>query len=196
MRMPARDPRVDAYIDNAAPFAKPILKAIRDAVHGGCPEVEETMKWSMPFFQHNGIICNMAAFKAHCAMRFWNPAAAGREKNDGLARITSVEELPPKKELVTLIRDAAKLNADGVKPSRPKRAAKAPLEMPDDFAGALAKSRKAKAAFEKFPPSHRREYIDWITTARSAETRERRIAQAIEWIAEGKSRNWKYERKK
>ncbi len=96
---------------------------------------------------------------------------------------------------MALIRDAAKMNAAGQKPARPKRAAKAPLEMPDDLAGALAESRKAKAAFEAFPPSHKREYIEWITSAKGADTRARRIAQAVEWIAEGKSRNWKYERR-
>ncbi|SRR5581483_2878267 len=194
MRMSKRDPRVDAYIEKAAPFARPVLNAIRDAAHAAIPEIEETMKWSMPFFEHHGIVCNMAAFKAHCSMRFWNPAAAGREENDRLGRITSVDDLPPRKQLIALIRDAAKLNAEGVKPTRPRRAAKAPLEMPDDFARALEKNRKARAAFESFPPSHRREYIEWITSAKGADTRTRRIAQAVEWIAEGKSRNWKYER--
>lgn len=193
--MGTRDPRVDAYIDKAAPFARPILQTIRDAVHAANPDVVETMKWSMPFFERNGIICNMAAFKGHCAMRFWNLAAGGRDENDRLSRITSVDELPPKKKLIALLREAAKLNEDGVKPTRPRGAPKPPLETPDDLVKALGKNRKAKAAFNAFAPSHKREYIEWITSAKGAETRARRIAQTIEWVAEGKSRNWKYEKK-
>ena len=193
--MGKKDPRVDAYIDKAAPFAQPILKTIRDAVHAGCPDVEETIKWSMPFFDHHGIVCHMSAFKAHCTMRFWNPAASARGENDRLARITSLDELPPKKALVSMVREAAKLNEAGVKPARPKRAAKPALDTPDDLTKALAKNKKAKAAFDAFPPSHKREYIEWIVGAKAEETRARRIAQAVEWIGEGKSRNWKYERK-
>ncbi len=181
------DPRVDAYIDHAAPFAKPILTTIRDAVHAACPDVQETIKWQMPFFEHEGILCNMAAFKAHCSMRFWH--------GQSFDRITSVDQLPSKKELMAMVRETASANAQGSKPARPKREPKAPLPTPDEFADAVSKNKKAKASFEQMPPSHKREYVEWITSAKGEATRARRIAQAVEWIAEGKSRNWKYEKK-
>lgn len=191
--MSARDPRIDAYIAKSAPFARPILERIREAVHAAVPEVEETMKWSMPFFDYKGPLCNMAAFKQHCSFGFWKaaliPDAGQRE------RIASVEDLPSKKELVRIMREAAKLNDAGVKvPRRAVQSGKV-VATPDDLASALAKNKKARSAFEGFPPSHRREYIEWITGSKAEETRQRRLQQTIEWLVEGKSRNWKYEKK-
>jgi uncharacterized protein YdeI (YjbR/CyaY-like superfamily) len=185
-----RDQRVDVYIAKSAAFAKPILKYLRDAVHAGAPDVEETLKWSMPFFDYKGPLCNMAAFKEHCAFGFWKSSLLGENR---MARITSVDDLPPKKELVDLVKKAAKLNAEGVKVARSTKA-KPELKTPSALTSALAKNKKAKVAFGAFAPSHRREYIAWITEAKTDATRERRLQQAVEWIAEGKSRNWKYEK--
>jgi uncharacterized protein YdeI (YjbR/CyaY-like superfamily) len=193
--MGARDPRVDAYIAKSADFAKPILEAIRDAVHRGCPDVSESIKWGMPFFEYHGILCQMAAFKAHCSLHFWNSSAVTGEQTTRGDRIESVADLPPKKELVALVAKAAKLNEEGVKPKRTPRETKSPLEVPDELMIALAKNKKAKAAFDALPASHKREYAEWISEAKRAETREKRVQQAVEWMAEGKSRNWKYERK-
>ena len=189
--MGKRDPRVDAYIAKSADFAKPILKYLRDAVHAGAPAVEETLKWSMPFFDYKGPLANMAAFKAHCAFGFWKSALVGESR---MSRITSTDDLPPKKELIGLVKKAAKLNDEGVKVARTTKP-KARLEMPSDLTAALGKNKKAKAAFDAFSPSQRRDYVAWIIEAKTEATRERRLQQAIEWIAEGKSRNWKYERK-
>jgi uncharacterized protein YdeI (YjbR/CyaY-like superfamily) len=196
-----RDPRVDAYIAKAAPFAKPILEHIRETVHAACPAVEETMKWSFPHFDYKGMLCSMASFKAHCAFGFWKGSMVlerSQIKNEAMGqmgRITSIDDLPPKKELVRLIKAASKLNDEGVVAPRKKSAPKKPIEVPDDLAAALKRNAKARATFEGFPPSHRNEYIAWITGAKRDETRTRRLAQAIEWMAEGKSQNWKYERK-
>ena len=189
--MGKRDPRIDAYIARSADFAKPILKYLRDAVHAGAPDVEETLKWSMPFFDYKGPLANMAAFKEHCAFGFWKSSLLGETR---LARITSTHDLPPKKELVGLVKKAAKLNDEGVKVVRATKP-KPELKTPADLTAALGKNKKAKAAFDAFSPSHRREYVAWITEAKSDATRERRLQQAVEWIAEGKARNWKYERK-
>jgi hypothetical protein len=198
--MPTTDPRIDAYIAKSAEFARPILTHLRAVVHEGCPDVQETMKWSMPFFEHHGPLCNMSAFKAHVGFGFWKGALlVGRGSGDDeramgqFGRITSLKDLPPKKELVALVKKAAKLNEDGVKvPKKPaKRAA---LPVPAELEAALAKNRKARAIFEAFPPSHRREYSEWVGEAKREETRSARAAQAIAWIAEGKSRNWKYQK--
>jgi uncharacterized protein YdeI (YjbR/CyaY-like superfamily) len=200
--MGRKDPRVDAYIAKAQPFARPILTHIRKAVHAACPDVEETMKWSFPHFDYKGMLCSMASFKAHCAFGFWKASllkdsgipAKSAEAMGQFGRLTSVSELPSEKVLAALVRKAASLNDEGIKPPRRKAAAKQPLAVPDDLVAALKKNTKARSAFDAFPPSHRREYVEWIVEAKTDETRQRRIATAIEWMADGKSRNWKYER--
>jgi uncharacterized protein YdeI (YjbR/CyaY-like superfamily) len=199
--MPTLDPRIDAYIAKSADFAKPILTRIRETVHAACPEVEESLKWSMPFFSYHGPLMNMSAFKEHAAFGFWKGAlvldrsAEGDERAMGqFGRITSVKDLPPKKELVALIRKAMKLNEDGVKVEK-KKTPRAALPVPAELATALAKNKKARTNFEAMPPSHRREYNEWIGEAKREETREARVKQAIEWIAEGKARNWKYQKR-
>jgi hypothetical protein len=199
--MGSRDPRVDAYIAKSAPFATPILTRIRKAVHKGCPDVQETMKWSFPHFDYKGMLCGMAAFKQHCTFGFWK---ASLLQDSGIAskpadamgqfgRITSVDDLPPENDLVALVRQAARLNDEGVKVVR-KPAPKPVPKAPPAFLKALRANSKAKAAYDAFSPSHRREYLEWITEAKTDATRDRRMATTIEWLAEGKSRNWKYER--
>lgn len=197
--MGTRDPRVDAYIARSAPFAQPILEHIRSVVHEACPDVEETMKWSMPHFMHHGMLAGMSAFKAHCAFGFWKGKLVvpeqEKEAMGQFGRIERIKDLPPRRKLVGYVRAAMRLNEEGVAAPRATRAkAKKPLPLPPDLARALGRSRKAKATFDSFPPSHRREYIEWITEAKREETRARRVAQAVEWIAEGKARNWKYEK--
>lgn len=195
----ARDPRIDAYIERAAPFAQPILAQVRELVHDACPEVEETIKWGMPTFVHaGGILCGMAAFKQHASFGFWKHAlvVGEGEPRDGMGsygKMTSVKDLPPKKTLLAHVRKAMKLNEDGVKPPARRAAPKPPPETPEDLAAALKKNRAAQATFDAFPPSCKREYIEWIVEAKREETRAKRLAQAVEWMAEGKRRNWKYE---
>lgn len=199
--MGKRDPRVDAYIAKSAGFAQPILTEIRAAVHASCPDVEEEMKWSFPHFVYKGVLCSMAAFTQHAAFGFWKGSLVlGRGKNaDAMGqfgRITKRSDLPSKNILAGYIRKAAALNEQGVKvPRAPRRAAPKIVKVPGDLAAALKRSKKAQAGFDGLSPGHKREYIDWITEAKSDETRGRRLAQAIEWMAEGKSRNWKYQRR-
>ena len=199
-----RDPRVDAYIAKAAPFAQPILEHVREVVHDACPDVEETIKWGMPSFMYGGgILCGMAAFKAHASFGFWKHAlvvgegAAGeaveRVGMGSFGKLASVRDLPAKKQLVAYVKKAAALNAQGAKAAPARKAPARPAPVPTaEFAAALGKNKSAAAAFKAFPPSHQREYVDWIAEAKREDTRERRIAQAVEWIAEGKHRNWKY----
>lgn len=195
-----RDPRIDAYIENAAPFAQPILLRVRALVHEACPDVEESIKWGMPSFSHaGGILCGMAAFKQHVSFGFWKHAlvVGEGEPRDGMGsygKMTSVEDLPPKRTLLAHIRKAMKLNEEGVKsPAASKAPPKPAPAMPADLADALKKNKAARATFDAFPPSGKREYLEWITEAKRDETRAKRLAQAIEWMAEGKRRNWKYE---
>jgi uncharacterized protein YdeI (YjbR/CyaY-like superfamily) len=198
--MATTDPRIDAYIERAAAFAPPILKLLRDAVHEACPSVDETIKWSMPFFVLDGRpFANMAAFRQHCAFGFWRGREVADQGKNGEAmgqfgRIASPADLPSRRELVRLIRQAAAAAASTpAAKAAPRKAAKAPLAVPAELAEALAGDRKARTTFEAMPPSHRREYVEWISEAKRDETRARRVAQAVAWLAEGKSRNWKYE---
>ena len=198
---PAHDPRVDAYIAEAAPFAQPVLKHLRALVHKACPTVVEDMKWSMPFFLHEGKnVCHFAAFKAHCAFGFWHKGmekelgalAKGDEAMGLLGRVTSLADLPGDATLVRFIKRAVELGGSDV-PARPAGQPRKELAAPADLLAALKKNKAAAAAFAKFAPSHRREYIEWITEAKRDETRQKRLATTLEWLAEGKKRNWKYE---
>ncbi len=201
------DARIDLYITKAAPFAQPIIEHVRECVHTAWPDVVETMKWQQPFFTHeNGkIIANIGAFKEHCRFGLWNAeaaavlrVAAGHEATaeGSVVRIESLRDLPAKKELIAAIRKASEAAATGKATMRRKQyqTPKAPLEVPADLLAAFKKSKPAQKTFDGFTaPSHRREYVEWITGAKQPETRKRRIAQAIEMLAEGKTRNWKYE---
>ena len=196
--MGARDPRVDAYIAKAPEFAQPILTTLRATVHAAVPGVEEGIKWGAPHFGYKGMLCGMAAFKQYAAMMFWKEKLIfGKnvtEHNHALGRLTKPSDLPPKSVLAGYIRKAAALNDAGVKIERVRREPK-PIRVPTDLSSALKKNAKAQAAFKEFSPSHKREYIEWLTEAKTDETRTRRLTQAIAWIAEGKSRNWKYEKR-
>jgi uncharacterized protein YdeI (YjbR/CyaY-like superfamily) len=196
--IPKRDPRVDAYIAKSADFAKPILRHLREVVHEACPPAEETIKWGFPHFTHEGILCGMAAFKEHCALVLWKGSLivgnGNRDAMGHLGKITRLSDLPSKKVLASYIRQTVKLNEAGVKsPARSKPKAKKAVVIPAELKRALAANKAAAAKFEAFPPSHKREYAEWIAEAKGADTRKRRVDQAIEWISSGKSRNWKYE---
>ena len=198
--MPKKDARIDAYIAKARPFARPILKSLRATVREGGPDCEETIKWGMPAFTHHGIVAIIAAFKAHCAFVLWRAddvtSEISRTAMGSLGRITSVDDLPPKKTLVGYVKKRAELNEKGVKPAKPAALrAKKPLVIPKELDAALKKNAKARAKWEKFPPSHRREYADWISGAKQAETKERRLKAALKQIGEGKPQNWKYMKK-
>jgi uncharacterized protein YdeI (YjbR/CyaY-like superfamily) len=196
----SRDPRVDAYVERAAPFARPILEHVRDRVHAMLPEAEETLKWSMPAFTLSGkIVLTMAAFKAHAALNFWRGqelggVAASSEGMGQFGKLKSLADLPPDEELDRLIRQAAELSRSAPTPRKTKHEPKSAAEIHPDFVAALAENATAKATLDGFPPSCRREYLDWIAEAKRDETRAKRIATAIEWLSEGKKRNWKYER--
>jgi uncharacterized protein YdeI (YjbR/CyaY-like superfamily) len=198
--------KVDAYIAKSQPFAQPILSHIRELAHKACPEVEEAIKWSMPFFQLRGIVLgHMAAFKQHCSISFWGPEMnailnkAGLHSEDGmgsLGKITSLKDLPSDKEMLGYYRHAAELILTGQRTKsleRPKKAPKAAPEVPAELAASLKKNKAAAKIFAEFSPSCKREYIDWIVEAKRPETKEKRVTQAVEWIADGKQRNWKYQ---
>ena len=198
--MGTKDPRVDAYIAKSADFAKPILTHLRKLVHANCPDATETIKWSMPHFEYRGgIFCNMAAFKQHCAFGFWlgdllkvdnqNEKAMG-----DFGRITALDDLPGDKAIARLIKAAMKLHDEGAKiPARAKSAEKKELDIPAAFLGAVKKNKQALVTFEGFPYSKKKEYVEWFTEAKTEATREKRLAQSIEWLAVGKSRHWKYQ---
>jgi uncharacterized protein YdeI (YjbR/CyaY-like superfamily) len=198
--MATKDPRIDAYIAKSAAFAKPILKHLRKVVHAGCPGVVETMKWSMPHFDYKGVMCGMAAFKEHCAFGFWKAdlildrGENGEKSGMGsFGCIRSLADLPNEKTLIGYVTKAAALNEAGIKaPGRTQPKKRKALPTPDDLAAALKKNAKARKTFDDFSPSHRREYIEWITEAKRAETRKKRLAKTMKWLAEGKARNWKY----
>ena len=197
--MPTKDKRVDAYIAKAQPHAKPVLTKIREMVHEGAPDCEEDIKWGAPAFVQGGILLIMAGFKQHCGVNFWNgsqfiPAARREGEGPGnIGKIYSVDDLPPKKEFLGWVKKAVDAAATGESPikRRPAKPRKQ-LEMPDFFLAAIKKNKRALATYEAFSPSKQRDYIEWITDAKTDATRAKRMAQAVEWMAEGKPRMWKY----
>ncbi len=208
--MAKKDKRVDAYIAQAAPFAQPILRHFRKLMHEASTDVDETIKWGFPHFDCQGMCCSMAAFKEHCAVGFWKASlmkdphklftVARSEANSmgHLGKLKSLSDLPDDKILLAYMKEAVKLNVTGVnRPPRPKAAdvEKKALAVPPWFVKALKQNKEASFWFEKFSPGKRNEYISWLTEAKTEETRSRRLDQAIEWIAEGKIRNWKYVKK-
>jgi uncharacterized protein YdeI (YjbR/CyaY-like superfamily) len=196
----SREPRIDAYIARQADFARPILEHLRRIVHEAAPEVEETIKWSMPHFTYKGrLFAGMAAFKAHATFGLWQASAvlgetgAERDSMGQFGRLASIDDLPPEPELKDIIRRAAAEAEKGPKP-RPKKDPKPAVECPPELETALAANPAARATYDSFAPSCRREYVEWVIEAKRPETRDKRIAQAVEWMAEGKKRNWKYEK--
>jgi uncharacterized protein YdeI (YjbR/CyaY-like superfamily) len=180
----------------SADFAKPILTQLRELIHTACPEVEETIKWRNPSFMHKGLLCGIAAFKQYCVVGFWKERLLFDKKNPSAIpdRITSVTELPSEKIFVGYIKEAVRLNNEGTKIPRPKPKLRTELLVPNDLLAALKRNKPALAAFEDFSYSHKKEYVEWITGAKREETRTQRLSTAVAWIAEGKARNWKYER--
>ena len=203
------DPKVDAYIAKLEPFALPIMKHLRQLVHEACPKIVETIKWSRPFFQHGGvIICNMAAFKQHCSFGFWGEEMGALLRDakvvraggmGSLGRITGLKDLPADKLMLEWIKQAAAFveSSQHTSPvaarSRVVKADKPVLVAPEEFTAALQKNKQAAGAFATLSPSCKREYLEWIFEAKRSETRARRIATAVEWIADGRQRNWKYQ---
>jgi uncharacterized protein YdeI (YjbR/CyaY-like superfamily) len=194
--MTAREPRIDAYIARAQPFARPILEEVRKRVHAVVPDVEEAMKWSHPTYLKDGkILLGTTAFKEHASVHFWRGQELGFETRSGamgqLGKLTAVDDLP--RDFDAMIAKAAELSASAPAPRKTKHEPKAPPAMHPEFAAALGKAAKAKAAFDGFPPSAQRDYLEWVADAKQDATRARRIATAVEWLSEGKRRNWKYE---
>src|SRR5579863_1196025 len=202
--MKNHSPAVNAYIAKSPEFARPILKKIRGLYHKACPQIEETIKWGFPHFEYKGIVGSMAGFKRYVSYGFWK-AKLMEDPHEllalmvkapmGHANATKVSDLPADKILVEYIRQAVKLNEQGVKVPQRKKKTRPELEVPDYFVLAIKKNKRALAAFEAFSPSHKREYVEWITEAKQEETRLKRLATAIEWLSEGKPRNWKYMKK-
>lgn len=201
------DKRVDLYIEKARPFAQPILIKMRALVHKACPDVTETIKWGMPSFEYKGPMFGFAAFKAHCSGSFWKAELLkdphqylGLGKNQGgeamgnLGRITSLSDLPPDRAMIDFIRQHVKLNDAGIKPEKRKPLAKKVLPVPPGLMKAFEKNKKAGMAFHNLSPSHQREYVEWITEAKTEATRNRRVTTTVTWLAEGKTRNWKYKK--
>lgn len=205
--MPTIDPRMDAYIKNAEPFAQPILTHLRQLVHTVCPELTETIKWGFPHFEYAGeILCSMASFKQHCVFGFWkapllkDPAGILEITERGamghLGRIGSLKDLPKDSILKSFIKQAAQLNEQGIKNTQRtfKPATTKAIEVPAALLNALKKNKAAYAFFLKISASQKKEYIEWITEAKTEPTKEKRMATTLEWLAEGKTRNWKYQK--
>jgi uncharacterized protein YdeI (YjbR/CyaY-like superfamily) len=202
--MAKKDPRVDAYIAKSADFAKPVLNHFRALIHKTCPEAVEVIKWGFPHFDYNnGPMAHMASFKQHCAIGFWKAALMKNSKKltdmakteqamGHLGKITSLKDLPKDSELVKYIKEGMRLNEEGIKMPQKKDSVKKELEVPDYFMKAISKNKKALKTFTEFSYSNKKEYVSWITEAKTEETRLKRMADAVTWMAEGKIRNWKY----
>jgi uncharacterized protein YdeI (YjbR/CyaY-like superfamily) len=199
------DVRVDEYIAKSVEFAQPILSHFRRLVHECSPEISETIKWGFPCFEYKGMICSMASFKAHCNFSFWK----GKELHDesgillpvgntdmmSFEKIKSINDMPNDEIIKKLIIQAIELNKENKTktPNKPKTSKE--LEVPEFILNALKASASAEKTFHNFSYSHKKEYVEWIYEAKKEETKIKRIETMIEWLAEGKSRNWKYEKK-
>ncbi len=200
--MGIKNTKVDVYIASAAPFAQPVLKHLRQLIHKACPSVEEKIKWGMPSFEYSGLLCGFAAFKQHCTFGFWKAAlmndkllmenAKSEAAMGHLGKITSLKDLPTDKKIISWIKEAMKLNEQGKKVMKKKAVTNRQIIVPAEIQTTLQKNKKALTIFESFSSSAKKEYIDWITEAKTSDTKIKRLRQAIEWIAEGKLRNWKY----
>jgi uncharacterized protein YdeI (YjbR/CyaY-like superfamily) len=199
--MAHESPEVDAYIANAAVFAQPILRKIRTLFHKACPQIKETIKWGFPHFEHLGLVGSMAAFKRHATFGFWKASLLSDpheffqgvgNTSMGAAKITNVSDLPDDKILLETIREAVALNEQGIKAPAPPKKPRKELEIPDYLLAALDKNKKARVTFEALAYSHKKEYVEWIAEAKQEVTRAKRLATALEWLSEGKPRNWKY----
>ena len=198
--MPATDARIDAYIEKSADFAQPIMIHLRGLIHKACPQVSETVKWGMPSFEYKGILCGLAAFKQHCTFMFWKQSLMETDafpKNKtamgSFGRITSLKDLPSDKVMIGLIHQAVELNEKGVKVPKKPATTKKDLVIPNELTKVLSKNQKAKTVFDNFSYSQKKEYVEWITEAKTEPTRNKRLATTVEWLSEGKRRNWKYE---
>lgn len=198
------DKRIDNYIAKSADFAKPILNHLRKLIHTACPDVEEAIKWGFPHYDYKGIMCSTAAFKSHCAFNFWKAslmkdADLFTENNKSsmghYGKISSLKGLPSDKIIIARIKEAMQLNDDGIKLPERNKAENKDVVVPDLFEKELKKNKQAATVFNNFSSSQKREYTDWISDAKTEETRNKRIATAVEWISEGKIRNWKYLKK-
>jgi len=200
--MPAFNPKFDDYIERSAEFAQPILMHLRKLVHQACPDIVETMKWSMPHFEHKGPVCNMASFKQHCAFGFWkqslleqNAFPVQKTAMGSFGRIESPDDLPDDELILDLIRHAVKLNEDGIKLKRaPASTEKKKLVVPEILTAALSKNPEAKKTFDEFPYSKKKDYVEWLDEAKTETTRDKRLAMTVSQLAEGKTRHWKYEK--
>ena len=205
--MEKKDDRIDVYISKAEAFARPILRHVRKLVHTACPEVVEVIKWGFPHFEYKGLLCSMAAFKEHCSFGFWKASLMtdtekalsrmGKTAMGNFGRLRSMTDLPSDKILVKYIKEAVRLNEDGAKTSVKRiPTQRKPLTIPNYLTKALSKNAKASAAFSGFNYSNRKEYVEWLTEAKTEETREKRLSTAIDWMSKGRIRNWKYARTK
>jgi uncharacterized protein YdeI (YjbR/CyaY-like superfamily) len=174
-------------------------------VHKACPEVEEKIKWGMPHFDYKGeMMCSMASFKQHAVFGFWKAAlmkdkvlletAKSEVAMGHLGRITSLNDLPSDKQIMSWIKEAMDLNDRGIRAKKKPVEQKA-VEVPGFVVKALKENKQAWTIWENFAPGHRKEYVQWITEAKTEATLEKRLQQTIEGVAEDKGRNWKYEKK-
>lgn len=200
-----KDKRVDNYISKSEDFAIPILQHLRLLVHKACPEIKENIKWGFPHFEYKGNLCHMASFKKHCVFGFWKGAIMkdtnkimedrGKTAMGHLGKISSLADLPDGKILIEYIKQAAKLNDDGIKLPSPAAKTSKDLEVPEFILTAISKNKLAFDSFNKFSYSHKKEYVEWITEAKTENTKIKRLETSVEWLSEGKSRNWKYIKK-
>ena len=199
--MGARDTRIDTYISSSADFARPILTYLRDLIHEACPDVEETMKWSRPHFLYKGMLCAISAFKEHCCLA--SGIGARHRKRHGRQRKRNGSVWTDHPALGSPLQKGShrvrprgdetercwgEIPLADAGESRPRRSWSFPTIWPVRTGG----NPRAHATFENFSTSKKREYVEWLTEAKTPATRARRLETAVEWIAEGKSRNWKY----
>jgi hypothetical protein len=201
--------QVTAYAAAMPAYAQPIFAHLRALIHTTCPDTDEAIKWSIPHFERDGdYLCIFAASPGHASFTFYKQQLMSDPRlRDNLnlpaikrfmGRLTSLSDLPDDATLAAMLQEAADLNARGVR--LPDRAPKTPpvIDMPSAVATAvataLAANPAAQAVWDAKSAAWRKDYLVWITAAKTDPTRDARIAEALDWIADGKARFWKYQK--
>ncbi|MEO9802317.1 MAG: YdeI/OmpD-associated family protein [Reichenbachiella sp.] len=196
---PDASKKIDAYLTTVSSEHRPVLELIRKTVNAVDDRIQEDWKWRAPCFSLEGLVCWFVAFKSHVGLNFFKGAliedihnafveSEDEDKGNRMIHFKSIDEVKVK-VIQDYVKQAVLLNEQGIKIDFPKRKT---LETPDYLIEALNKNKKAKDVFESFTDAQRKDYIEWLVEAKREETRNKRMTQAIEWIAEGKTRNWKY----
>lgn len=189
---------ITAYIEKATPEFKEVMIALRSVLNNPNFDIKEDWKWGAPNFNNEGMICWLAHFRNHVGMNFFKGTLIKdkynlfthyrEEKGNRQLKFSDINQIIPE-QIEYYIEEAIKLNQENIKVVKKEIDTSLPLDLETE----LNNNPKAKMFFESLAPSYKRDYIEWIEEAKREATRTKRLATTMEWLSEGKKKNWKYE---